>query len=353
MRVEILSFLYRKERRRVINRVYKRQEREGRPHDLEEAVEIGDKRLKQLNTLGSFLWYDFSIPSGREVRLYDLLFPSPLTLAAFKDDLEVIDIWLRLGLGGAIIKTLMKEKRDGNPRPRLQEVFPYGMPCFLNAMGLPGKAREEKLDDIAASSVFAHGRPIGISIGGSSLVEYGENFDVWRQHLGLHHYLNQFLEINISCPNTPEGQQITKHPELLEELLMYIRHRSNVVVGVKLSPDQSNGDLLMFADLVKGFQRTYVNLGSTSYRICEEVDLPKDALSTGGGGLSGPLLYFRTLWMVDLVAPRGIPIIATGGINSAEKIIELQNHGATLVGMATAVVKDMYCIPLINKKLKR
>ncbi|HLC72154.1 MAG TPA: hypothetical protein VJH37_01065 [Candidatus Nanoarchaeia archaeon] len=88
----LFSLFYRHGRRRVINRVYTKQERESRPHDLEEVVEIGDEKFKRLPHWA----YTFPIPENISVQFYDLRFPSPLTLAAFKDDLAVIDIWMRL-----------------------------------------------------------------------------------------------------------------------------------------------------------------------------------------------------------------------------------------------------------------
>jgi len=361
---ELFSCVYRATRSRVIGNVYARQAAEGRPRDLEDVVEIGDARLKKLPR-----WtYNFKIPEGIGIKLHDLEFPSPLTLAAFKDDLAIIDIWMHLGLGGACIKTVMKEQRDGNPRPRLQEVQVNGYNCLLNAMGLPGHGVEGKIEELKQSSIFSHDRPIGISIGGSSVEEYQHNF------LQLHVYLaSRFLrsqedvppedgqqplpfyyEINISCPNTPEGQQMSKHPELLQDLLIEMRRpRTQAVIGVKLSPDMKNDQLLAFAELLKKFPKTYLNLGNTTYRKCPDVGLPQDAISIGGGGLSGPALYQRTLEMTSIVAATRIPIIATGGVDSADKVKELLDNGATAVGIATAVVQDMYCVPIINYELAK
>lgn len=348
MKANILSYFYRRARAKVIRQVYGQQDKEGRSRDLEEVVEIGDKKLKALPRWA----YTFRIPDGIGANLYDLHFPSPLTLAAFKDDLEIIDIWMRLGLGGACIKTVMREPREGNKRPRLQEVQLNGYDCLINAMGLPGHGVEGKIREFERSEIFSHGRPIGISIGGSSLDEYVHNFNKLNEYLARKH-CPFYWEINVSCSNTPEGQQIMKHPDLLEQLLAYMRERSGAVIGAKLSPDMSNESLLAFAELLKKFSRTYVNLGNTSFRKCEQVGLPPNAISIGGGGLSGPALYSRTLEMTKLVAPAGIPIIATGGIDSADKVKELRDNGAKLVGMATAVVKDMYCIPRINRQLSK
>lgn len=277
MKAAFFSLLYRRGRAKVIKQIYKKQDREGRPRDLEEVVEIGDKKLKALPQ-----WtYTFKIPDCIGAKLYDLYFPSPLTLAAFKDDLKIIDIWMCLGLGGACTKTIMRDKREGNKRPRLQEVSVSGYDGLINAMGLPGHGVLGKIQELKWSTLFSHNKPIGISIGGSSIDEYKYNFDQ------LHNYLEPmtrqfYYEINISCPNTPEGQQMTKHPELLERLICSMRDKTDVVIGAKLSPDTPNEGLRSFVDLLQKFPKTYVNLGNTSFRKCEQVGLPQYAISIGG-----------------------------------------------------------------------
>ncbi len=382
-----LSYLYRRGRQNVIEQVYEKQYEEGRARDLEEVVEIGDKKLK---ALPQFLT-SFPIPKDIGVQFHDLYFPFPLTLAAFKDDLEIIEIWMRLGLGGACIKTVMKEPREGNPRPRLQEVtVNIDERCLLNAMGLPGHGVEGKIEELEQAKMFRHGRPLGISIGGSSVEEYKEVFDklnaylqnvedrdyglqVWfeilqqrprpamsqqQPTLPIRPPLPYYFEVNISCPNTPEGQQMSKHPELLEELVKYMRTKTDRVIGAKLSPDSKDKELIAFAEMLMPYGKVYVNLGNTTFRKCVDVDLRQDAITKGGGGLSGPALYNRTLEMVEAVAPTGIAICATGGIDSAEKVHAVQRVGyehniPVIVGMATAVVKDMYCIPRINRELAK
>ena len=130
-----------------------------------------------------------------------------------------------------------------------------------------------------------------------------------------------------------------------------MRIKTDEVIAVKLSPDVDNTTLMDYGRLIAGFPRTAINLGNTQRKTCAEAGLPEGAISVGAGGMSGPALYPRTLEMVKLAAPIGIPIIATGGVDSAQKVRELLDAGASLVGMATAVVKDMYCIPKINYEL--
>ncbi len=348
----VLSALYRMIRSSAVKKIFAEQVAAGKYPDLEEVVERYEPLLKRLP---GFL-REFRIPDGIDVKLYDLLFPSPLTLASFKDDIKIIEVWLGFGLGGACIKTVMEKPRDGNKRPRLLEkmvsVDGQHYPSLYNAMGLPGKGVDAKVDELKQSFIFNHNKPIGISIGGSSMEEYKHNFDVLNNYLRFD--CQFYFELNISCPNTQDGQQISKNSCLLVELLGYIRRKSNVVVGVKLSPDFSDDKILELVDLIKPFERTFVNSGNTKFAMREEFGLSSEEFSQQGGGLSGPALYPRTLELVKLIRRNSdIPIIATGGVHSYNTVRELLDYGANLVGMANAVVIDPYCIPEINKKLAR
>lgn len=366
---QLLSFGYRTYRNHVISAARSRCLKEGKKFDLENVVLLGDEQLKKLP---GFLTR-FKIPEGIGVKVYDLDFPSPLVLSSFKDDYGVIQRWTELGLGGATVKTIMPTQRDGNPRPRLTSVQYEGKEHFLNAMGLPGPGLDETFNKLKNSHLFSlFGTVIGLSIGGTTLDEYKCVFN----KLELLHEIREnvvgipvigtfskdfYYEINISCPNTSEGQQMSKNPALLDELLSYMRtgeHRTNSVIFVKVSPDSDNETLLRLGRITRKYERTGINAGNTTTRTCEQVGLPNDEISIGKGGLSGPALYKRTKEMLELLAPLRLPIISTGGIYCAEQVMELQRIARRynvphLVGMASAVVKDMYCIPKINNELAR
>ena len=349
MNPDLLSLGYRATRRAVITAHYFWQSLRRQPRDLEAAVETGDWLICHSPPALT----RFDIPEGLEVEVYGIRFPSPLTLAAFKSELPVIACWLNLGLGRATPKTVMAEERKGHERPRLQEINGGGL---LNAMGLPGKSIEDRIAELERSPIFSCRRPIGISIGGSSIQEYTSNFDKLHKALGNHPSQPfYYWEINISCPNTPEGQQMQKHPELLHELIGYLREQTAVPIFIKLSPDMNNSDIIAFAYLINTYEQVGLTLGNTRYRKCEDVGLPTDAISVGGGGESGPALYPRTREMVRLIRDRrdlsDIEIIATGGIETAQQVNELLQNGASLVGLATGIVKDMYIVPRINRQL--
>lgn len=339
MRAQLLAYLYKKHRQKIINACKKKSTN----FDLETVIEQGESQLgKLLNSPVQSLLFDFEIPKKlAPTHLHDLTFPSPLTFAAFQGDKNQLEMWLKMGIGGGCFKTILKAPRAGNKRPRIDEVIIENEPHLINAYGLPGKGVQAFCLEIKDSLLWSFNRPLGISIGGHHPEEYYEVFNTVNHCIKKN---NMYIEVNISCPNTDDGKNMLKNPQLLEKLLKRMRDETESVIVVKLSPDQGENDLLIFSECIRLFKKTAINIGNTQFRSHQK-------LTRGGGGLSGPHLYKRTLEMVKLLANQGLPIIATGGIDSIEKVKELLQSGATLASLATGLIFDPYTIPKINKAL--
>ncbi len=317
--------------------------------DLEPAVRIGDKTLKVFSILGSLI-YDFPIPKGKQVEIFDLKFPSPLIGASFKSEKAIMKMWMRMGLGGTIYKTIMSKKRFGNPFPRLQDAFYDGGKGILNALGLPGPGIDKFTKDILSSELWEFQRPIGISIGGDTEEEYIEN--IQKIEMVIDNKREQyFYELNISCPNTENGATICQHPNQLKSLLEVLRGELNKVISIKVSPDVSNDTLLEIGEIASLYEKIIINAGNTKFATPIEAGVDKLNFSMEGGGLSGAPIFQRTLEMVDLFSNFKNPIMATGGISSIHHVNAARNAGASLFGMATGLVLNPYCIPKINSRL--
>ena len=316
---------------------------------MEPAVKFGDTVLSSFGILGKLI-YDFPIPNGKDIEIYELTFPSPLIGASFKSESDIIDIWLRMGLGGVVFKTIMKEKRIGNERPRLQDAHINGKKGLLNSLGLPGPGVESFIKEISHSALWEYGRPLGISIGGNTVNEYIENIDRIQTVL-KHHTLQYFYEVNISCPNTENGQTICEDPSALNTLLHVLKKTVLNPISIKVSPDVSNKSLGTIGEICSTFDTVLINAGNTQYKTPVEVGVKKLNFSMDGGGLSGPAIFQRTLEMVSFFSQFNIPIIATGGISTFNHVQVLKSAGASLFGMATALVLAPYCIPRIHSRL--
>ncbi len=344
MRAKALSFIYRMSRSFLIKKMKKKSVLENRVFDFEDVIVEGEARLERLLRSPLERLLNFPIPHHLNTLLYDLSFPSPLTFAAFQGDTNQLDMWLKMGIGGGCFKTILKDSREGNVRPRITQLDIAGEEHLINAYGLPGKGIAAFRDMVLDSDFWSYGRPLGISLGGESPDEYLAVFKALEPALSVNTSRKYYYEVNISCPNTDEGQDILNHPELLKTLLQNIRKETTKVIVVKLSPDQSDEELKIFADIIKCVEKTAINCGNTRFK-------KNETLSRGGGGLSGPCLFERTLEMLDLLSIYDIPLVATGGVSSVDDVRRCLSKGARLVGMATALVKDPFIIPLVNKAL--
>ena len=328
----------------IISRIYKK--------DYEQVVVAGQALISQFKIPS--LYSDYSrylaqLNIKQEVFGYE--FQSPITIAAFEGHMDSIQFWLNLGCGGACLKTIKQHPSAGNARPRIQQTYIDGSEHLINAMGLPGLGVDAFLNRL--TEIAHYNCPIGVSIGGNTIEEYEYVIDALQTK--LHQLLGHpYIEFNISCPNTHSGRALHDSIDDIERLLKKARESCpNTMITIKVSPDASDQNLCDIASLAKSMDQVTINAGNTQYKKCQEVGLQSNDISIGGGGLSGPSLFNRTLEMVTLLSQFKLPLIATGGISNEDQIICLQEHGVKVVGMATQIVKNPFSIISINKALDR
>ena len=349
MRVKLLSSIYVSIRFVLTKCLYLIQFIFLKNKNLEPAVVVGDKILSSFSIFGKII-YDFKIPKHLEIEIYNLIFPSPIVGASFKSEKNILEMWLRMGIGGLIFKTIMQNPQNGNPEPRLQDVIINGEKGILNSLGLPGPGVEKFITLLKKSKVWNYNRPIGISIGGHDKTEYINNIKLIDESIKEYND-KYFYELNISCPNTKNGKTITEDLSTLETILQETKKMTNKVISVKVTPDASDQTLKNIGEICSSFDHILINAGNTQYKTPEDVGINPLNFSMPGGGLSGPFLFKRTLEMVSLFSQFQLPIMATGGISSIHHIRQARALGASLFGMATSLVLDPYCIPNMNSKL--
>ncbi len=350
MKIRFFSFLYRVSRYIITRIIFFTQKILFFQKDLETAVNIGDRALGSFHIFKDII-YKFPLPKNSSVDIYNLKFPSPLIGASFKANQKIMDMWLKMGIGSVIFKTIMKDSSIGNPRPRLQEIDTIEGTGLINSLGLPGPGIDKFLNDIVESKLWKYNRPIGISIGGETVNDYLNNINLLEAALAN---IDQsyFYECNISCPNTDNGQTICEDPQSLEILLKHIRENNiSKIISIKVSPDVSNHILYSLGEICSAYDSIIINAGNTQYKTINEIGLSRYQFSMKGGGLSGPAIFSRTKEMVKLFSNFKMPIMATGGISSINEINILKDSGASLFGMATSLVLDPYIIAKINKSL--
>ena len=320
--------------------------------DYEKVVHIGQTMLSALKIASFQVNYSQKLAAlNMKSSVFELEFLSPITFAAFESHMPSIDLWLKLGCGGGCLKTIKLQPHNGNARPRMQQLAINNQQHLLNALGLPGPGVEKWVQIIQESMLNKYQCPIGISIGGHSLEEYKHVISTIAKQESSLPLFQQYYEINISCPNTTTGKSLHDQLSELEALIQYCKTITDKVLVIKVSPDATNQNLCNIAEIVKSYQRVTINAGNTQYRTCDSLGLKQSTISIGGGGLSGPSLFNRTLEMIKLLAPFQLPLIATGGIETVNQIKQIKESGASIIGMATKLVKNPFDIVIINKAL--
>lgn len=228
-------------------------------------------------------------------------------------------------LGAIMIKAATQFARYGNEAPRVAETA-SGM---INAIGLqnPGvhHIMEHELKYLEQYDV-----PIIANVAGSTEEEYVYVAKHISQASNVH-----ALELNISCPNVKEGGiQFGTVPEVAKELTRKVKAVSEVPVYVKLSPNVTN--IVEMAKAIAEYADG-ITMINTLVGLRIDAKTGKPIISNVIGGLSGPAIKPVALRMVYEVSQHvDIPIIAMGGVRTAQDVIDYISVGADAVAVGTA-----------------
>ena len=323
-------------------------------HDYENVVHAGQAIITRLKIPSLYSNYSQNLSTlNIKKNIFSLEFESPITFAAFESHLDSLMLWHNLGCGGGCLKTIKLAPESGNPRPRMQRITLEGKEHLMNALGLPGPGVKSLIHKLKSHPIRHVTCPIGVSIGGHTLSEYNLAIQDLLPFIESQ-FRQPYLELNISCPNTDTGQSLHDNLSELETLIKLIRDKSStIVIVIKVSPDATNNNLCDIASLAKQSHKVTINAGNTQFKSAEDVGLCKKKISIGGGGISGPFLFNRTLEMAKILKPYKLPIISTGGISTKSQIDALMDEGVTVIGMATQLVKNPFSVVKLNESLSK
>ena len=237
-----------------------------------------------------------------------------------------------LGTVGAFsMKTVTYDPRKGNPAPRICEVE-SGM---MTSIGLQNPGAEvyirEEWPEIKKAL-----RPdqIIISIGGNDLEDYLETVDLFLHTLKKEEVAA--IELNGACPNVKHGGGVmSASPDSMYELVHAVCKRTDVPVIGKMNTNFQNFCEVAAAIEEAGAQAVY--LVSTPMGMRIDIRKRKSMIGNGAAPVSGPAIFPQSVlktWSV-FHAVR-LPIIASGGIYTAENAIEMMMAGASAVGIGSA-----------------
>ena len=257
-------------------------------------------------------------------------FPSPVGLAAgFDKDAEVPDAMLGLGFGFAEVGTITPLPQAGNPKPRLFRLVEDA--GVINRMGFNNDGHASAMTRL--SSRKRRG-VVGVNIGANKdAVDRVADYVAGMRAMSPY---ADYITVNISSPNTP-GLRGLQDKGALDALLDAVMAVRTVPVFLKVAPDldpQAIDDVAAVT-MARGVDALIV--GNTT------ISRPPLASRWQGeaGGLSGVPL--KSLAMDKLNAFRRatggkLPLIAAGGIDSADEAYARIRAGASLVQIYSALV---------------
>ena len=259
-------------------------------------------------------------------------FASPIGLAAgFDKDAEVARAMLGLGFGFVEVGTLTPLPQGGNPKPRLFRLAEDE--AVINRMGFNN-----------GGQAAAHPRLARIRNSGTIGVNIGANKDsvdrIADYVTGVRAMADvaDYLTINISSPNTPGLRGLQDKGQLLALLdaVRDARGAHGPPLFLKLAPDLESHAIDDIAEIA---------VPRVEALIISNTTLDREGLRSRfageAGGLSGaPLKTLAHRRLRDFQSATGgaIPLIAAGGIASAEDAYARIRSGASLVQLYSALV---------------
>jgi dihydroorotate dehydrogenase len=262
-----------------------------------------------------------------------LHFPSPVGLAAgFDKDGEVPDAMLGLGFGFVEVGTVTPRPQEGNPRPRLFRLVEDE--AVINRMGFNNRGQAAAAARL--SKRRRHG-VVGVNIGANKnsvdrIADYVAGVKAMTPHA-------DYLAINISSPNTPGLRKLQAGGELVELLLAISEARApgGPPVFLKVAPDLEAGD---HERIVRAAMDARIDALIVANTTVSRPALRSRHASEGGGLSGAPLkaLAFDALRTFRSASGGALPLIAVGGIGSADDAWQRIVAGASLVQLYSALV---------------
>jgi dihydroorotate dehydrogenase (NAD+) catalytic subunit len=242
-------------------------------------------------------------------------------------------------LGAIVVKGISLEPWTGNRTPRLHEVTGG----LLNAIGLQNPGAE---GFIATYLPFLrkYDVPVVVNIWGRAVEDYVRVAERLSSEPGIH-----ALEVNISCPNIKEGGiSFGTRVDLASQVIGAVRKVTRLPLIIKLSPNVS--DIRPFARAAADEGADAISLINSFPAMAIDIETRRPVLANVTGGLSGAAIHPIAVKLVYEAAQAvSIPIIAMGGIRSAQEAVEFLIAGASAVAVGTATFADpQACLRVIE-----
>lgn len=268
--------------------------------------------------------------------LFGRALTNPVGLAAgFDKNARVHDRMAAHGFGFVEIGGVTPRPQRGNPRPRV-----FRLPAenaVINRMGFPNDGAEA-----VERRLIRSGRPaIGFGINLASNADSADPADDFVQLARRFAPYADYLTLDISCPNTANGQVFldpARLADLLARLAAVERPGNAPALVAKLSPDVDDA---LLERIVATLLEARIDGIAVANTTRERPPSLRGLNAREAGGLSGPPLFAASTAMLarvrELTGGR-VPLIGVGGIASGADAYAKVRAGATAVQLYTALI---------------
>jgi len=292
-----------------------------------------------------------------ERELFGLKFPNPIGLAAgFDKDASMFSELGAFGFGFIEVGTVTPKGQEGNPKPRMFRLKKDQ--ALINRMGFNNHGVDQMVERLRnRDKSFI----IGGNIGKNKLTpneKASEDYKICFEKL---FDVVDYFVVNVSSPNTPNLRDL-QDKEPLSKLLLELQEFNNQKntpkpILLKIAPDLTNEALDDIIDLVKITKIDGVIATNTTISRTDLLTDKNRIEHIGAGGLSGKILLDRSTTVVKYLKEKSnnaFPVIAVGGVFTAEDAIQKLEAGADLVQVYTGFIYEgPAMIKRINKGIAR
>jgi dihydroorotate dehydrogenase len=271
-----------------------------------------------------------------------LRFPNPVGLAAGLDkNADYLEALSVLGFGFIEVGTVTPRPQPGNAKPRL-----FRLPeaqAIINRMGFNNLGVDHLLEQVQAAQTDAI---IGINIGKNVDTPVDKALNDYLIGLEKSYPHADYITINISSPNTP-GLRNLQFGEALDNLLSALKNRQAelaeefqryVPMAVKVAPDLTLEEVQQLSEC---FSRVGIDAVIATNTTLSREAVAGLAHADEAGGLSGKPVFAKSTEIVRQfrqALPADMPIIAAGGIMSAEDAMQKLEAGAQLIQIYSGLI---------------
>jgi len=311
--------------------------------DAEFAHDFGLKCLDMAYKTGLLKYYSSDVV-GTSKTVMNINFPSVVGLAAGLDkNGDFIQPLAALGFGFIEIGTVTPLPQAGNPTPRLFRLKKHK--AIINRMGFNNKGVDYLVDKVKTSGFTG---VLGINIGKNAATPIENAIDDYLICLRKVYPHASYVTINISSPNTKNLRNLQQgfaFAPLLkalkkEQSVLADKYQKYIPLVVKIAPDLHHEEVGVIAQILRDLNMDGVIATNTTI---DRNQVQDSEHCNESGGLSGAPLTKKSTDIISQLKVHlddEIPIIAAGGIMSAEDAQEKMNAGASLVQVYTGLIYE-------------